>query len=178
MTTTSPLILITGASGGGKSSLLDELALRGHRTVPEPGRRIVKDQLANGEVDLPWNDMAAFASRVLEMTKDDLESLADGDGPIFFDRGSVDAAVALHHSTGRPLADSLGDAPAYDALVFVAPPWPEIYEQDEERRHGLEDATAEYHRICTALDRLGYLQCKQKKTTVKDRADFVLDRLT
>jgi predicted ATPase len=34
-------VVISGCSGGGKSTLLAELARRGYRTVEEPGRRIV-----------------------------------------------------------------------------------------------------------------------------------------
>ena len=36
-------VVITGCSGGGKSTLLDELGRRGHATIEEPGRRIVRE---------------------------------------------------------------------------------------------------------------------------------------
>jgi predicted ATPase len=42
-------IVISGCSGGGKSILLGELALRGLATAPEPGRRII----AQGG-PMPW----------------------------------------------------------------------------------------------------------------------------
>jgi predicted ATPase len=35
-------VVISGCSGGGKSTLLAELARRGHAVVEEPGRRIVQ----------------------------------------------------------------------------------------------------------------------------------------
>ena len=37
--------MISGCSGGGKSTLQEELGQRGYATVEEPGRRIVKEQL-------------------------------------------------------------------------------------------------------------------------------------
>ena len=40
-----PIFVITGASGGGKSAILQELAERGFRTQPEIGRALVKQQL-------------------------------------------------------------------------------------------------------------------------------------
>jgi hypothetical protein len=40
------LVMISGYSGGGKSTLLAELARRGHATVPEPGRRILAEERA------------------------------------------------------------------------------------------------------------------------------------
>lgn len=48
--------LITGCSGGGKSTLLDALAQRGYATVPERGRRIVAEA-----GPMPWDDPAGFA---------------------------------------------------------------------------------------------------------------------
>jgi len=37
-------VVITGCSGGGKSTLLAELGRRGHRVFPEAGRQIVREQ--------------------------------------------------------------------------------------------------------------------------------------
>ncbi|MEO1705188.1 MAG: AAA family ATPase, partial [Pseudomonadota bacterium] len=41
-------ILITGCSGGGKSTLLAALAQQGHAVVREPGERIVRSEMASG----------------------------------------------------------------------------------------------------------------------------------
>jgi predicted ATPase len=47
-------ILLSGCSGGGKSTLLAELAQRGFATIEEPGRRVVREELASGGDALPW----------------------------------------------------------------------------------------------------------------------------
>ena len=60
-------VVLSGCSGGGKSTLLAELRRRGHATVDEPGRRIVKDESADGGTALPWIDLAAFARRAIEL---------------------------------------------------------------------------------------------------------------
>ena len=39
------LIVVSGCSGGDKSTLIRELAKRGHDAQPEAGRQIVKEQL-------------------------------------------------------------------------------------------------------------------------------------
>src|SRR5262249_13605755 len=62
------------------------------------------------------------------------------DGWVFFDRGLLDAAAALEHMTGDPALTALGQANRYHRRVFLAPPWPEIYETDPERGHGLDMA--------------------------------------
>jgi hypothetical protein len=46
-------VAISGCSSGGKSTLLAELGRRGHATVEEPGRRIVKQELAGEGSALP-----------------------------------------------------------------------------------------------------------------------------
>lgn len=50
-------VIISGCSGGGKSTLIDELAKRGHAVVEEPGRRIIADERARGGTALPWIDL-------------------------------------------------------------------------------------------------------------------------
>src|SRR6516165_9149624 len=47
-------VVISGCSSGGKSTLLAELGRRGHATVEEPGRRIVRQELAGDGSALPW----------------------------------------------------------------------------------------------------------------------------
>ena len=60
-------VVISGCSGGGKSTLLMELAGRGHPVVDEPGRRIVKEELEGKGSALPWVNGVAFARRAVEL---------------------------------------------------------------------------------------------------------------
>ena len=60
-------IVLSGCSGGGKSTLLEELLRRGHAVVEEPGRRIVQQELAAGGSALPWLDLEAFARRAVAL---------------------------------------------------------------------------------------------------------------
>jgi predicted ATPase len=41
-------VVISGCSGGGKSTLLAELGRRGHTVIEEPGRRIVIEEMNGG----------------------------------------------------------------------------------------------------------------------------------
>ncbi len=82
---------------------------------------------------------------------------------------------ALAHITGRwPEGDF---ASAYGPVMFLAPPWPEIYVGDAERRHGFAEAEVEYHRLAAAYARLGYEVAILPKTPVVERLAFVLERL-
>lgn len=170
-------VVISGCSGGGKSSLLAELGRRGHGIVEEPGRRIVAEEIAAGGAALPWVDGAAFARRAIEMALADRAAAAGREGLVFFDRGLVDAASALRHLTGEAALAPLAAAHRYRALVFMTPPWPDIYVQDRERRHGFDMAVAEYERLRRDYPSIGYRLVLLPKTSVAERADVVLRAL-
>ncbi|HEV7983362.1 MAG TPA: AAA family ATPase [Xanthobacteraceae bacterium] len=170
-------VVISGCSGGGKSTLLIELDRRGHATVEEPGRRIVKEELKCDGSALPWIDAVAFARRTVAMALADRASAAALDGWVFFDRGLIDAAVALQHLTGEPVLTPLGQSHRYHRRVFLTPPWPEIYVTDSERRHGLNAGVAEYRRLLDVYPSLSYEVTILPKVSVHERADFVLHTL-
>nr|WP_298096635.1 AAA family ATPase [uncultured Shinella sp.] len=174
---TDRFIVLSGCSGGGKSTLLEELRRRGHATVEEPGRRIVQEELASGGTALPWLDLTAFARRAIAMALADREAMRDQTGLVFFDRGLIDAAAALEAQTGEPVLASLAAQHRYNAHVFLTPPWPDIYVGDPERRHGFEAALAEYERLERTYPALGYETVILPKVSVAERADVLLARL-
>jgi predicted ATPase len=169
-------VVISGCSGGGKSTLLDELARRGHATIAEPGRRIVEQELASHGSALPWADAAAFARRAIDLALADRAAADHLPGWVFFDRSAIDAAAALDHLSGGQ-GRHLDALPRYHDMVFLTPPWPEIYVTDRERRHGFDDAVAEYQRLLLAYPANGYDVSVLDKVAVGDRADFILATL-
>jgi predicted ATPase len=171
------LVVISGCSSGGKSTLIDELTKRGHAVVEEPGRRIIADEIARGGAALPWVDLAAFAQRAIEVTLQDRDDAARHSGWVFFDRSLVDAAVALDHVSGERHAEALCYAHRYHHRVFLAPPWPEIFDNDADRRHDIGAAIEEYDRLRDAYPRFGCEVVLLPKIPVSARADFVLDFL-
>ena len=169
-------IILSGCSGGGKSTLLAELARRGFATVEEPGRRIVIEETRNGGTALPWIDIEAFARRAIATALEDRQK-APPEGPVFFDRGLIDAASALRHINGDAFIETLGVAHRYNRLVFLTPPWPEIYRGDSERKHGFDAAIEEYERLLRDYDELGYDISVLPKSGIRERADFILTRI-
>lgn len=169
-------VIISGCSGGGKSTLVSELKRRGHAVVLEPGRRIVAEELKAAGDALPWLDLTAFAHRAVAMSLDDRGIAAKKRGFVFFDRGLIDAAAALEHATGTPVLKIYGSE-RYHRHVFVTPPWPEIYVNDFGRRHDFHEAVAEYERLLTAYTSLDYVVDVLPKIDVADRADIILERL-
>lgn len=170
------LIIISGCSGGGKSTLLEELARRGYATIEEPGRRIVREEKNGLGSALPWVDMEAFARRAVAMSLEDRDQAPETDW-VFFDRGLIDAASALHAVCADGLLHKLKNNHRYNRRVFLTPPWPEIYVSDGERQHDFAAAVAEYDRLIHDYRVLNYETTLLPKVSVIERADLVLDML-
>jgi predicted ATPase len=150
-------IVISGCSGGGKSTLLAELSRLSFPTIEEPGRRVVR--------------------RITAMAQSDYEAARALPGPVFFDRGLIDAAVALEHLTGEAVPTELAARRRYASPVFLAPPWPELFVSDAERRHDFASAVAEYDRLAAAYPALGYDVVTLPKVSIAERVVFVLERV-
>jgi predicted ATPase len=170
-------VVISGCSGGGRSTLLAELARRGHVTVEEPGRRIVNQELRGDGSALPWVNPIAFARRTVALALADCAAHSAISGWVFFDRGLIDAAAALERLANEPTVAAQAQAHRYHNRIFLAPPWPEIYVTDTERRHDLEAAIIEYNHLLRVYPSLGYEVFVLPKAGVPERADIVLHTL-
>ncbi len=170
--------VISGCSGGGKSTLLDALAKRGVAFVKEPGRRIVRQELDKGGQALPWIDPVAFAHRAMAMARDDwqkIQSSGPAQAPIFFDRSAIDAVSFLKSLLpDTDMQAELGPV-RYHKTVFMAPPWPELFSQDAERQHGFAEARGEFERLMLDYPALGYEVVMLEKVSVCQRLDFILE---
>ena len=124
----------------------------------------------------PWQDRLKFRDLLLARYIELFEQAAERALPVFFDRGIPEI---LNFSTmlNIPLPQHHRAATAtyrYARKVFVAPPWPEIFTIDAERRHSFEDALAMYPFDLAAYRECGYELIEIPKAPVAERADFIL----
>ena len=103
------LVIISGCSGGGKSTLLAELARRGHPVYEESGRQVVKEQLYIGGDALPWADAGRFIELTISRTMHNMILAARTGRLTFFDRGIFDQ-IAGGEQTGLPVPEQLREA--------------------------------------------------------------------
>jgi len=59
----------------------------------------------------------------------------------------------------------------------MTPPWPEIFSNDDERKHSFEDALSSYAALPRTYERFGYQIVLVPKLDVNARADFVVNHL-
>lgn len=173
-----PKFAITGAFGGGKSTLIAALAAKGHATVPEAGRQIVAEQLAAKGTALPWVDRAAFARLLFERSISAFDR-APAETCVFFDRSFIEA-IAYCAVIGMPVPKAWTEKAAarrFDGPVFVCPPWPEIFTQDNERRHDFDHACRDHAANIAAYAGAGYELIEIPRAPAADRAAFVLGKL-
>ena len=179
MESTERLIVLTGGPGSGKSTLVAALARRGFATMPEAGRAIIKDQRARGGDGLPWTDRAKFAELMLSWDLRCYRDAAASEAPVVFDRGIPDS-IGYLELCGLPVPphfEAAAHAHRYRRDVFIAPPWPEIFAHDAERRQSLEEAEATYGAMRAVYTRLGYRLIDLPRVPEDERAQFVAERI-
>jgi predicted ATPase len=173
---TDRFFVITGGPGSGKSTLIDALASAGQGCSPEAGRGIIQDQVIIGGPALPWRDPLAFAELMLCW---DMRShhIAGGQaGLVFFDRGIPDV-VGYLRLLGRPVPlhlNAAADKFRYNRRVFIAPPWPEIFRQDAERKQDFDEAVHTYEAMIATYGAFGYELVEIPHGPVDERARFVI----
>lgn len=146
--------------------------------MPEAGRTIIQDQVAIGGAGLPWEDRLLFADLMLSWDmRSYRDALDSSEGrPVFFDRGVPDIIgyLSLEGLESPDRFYAAAEICSYNPTVFIAPPWPEIYEQDSERRQGPDLARRTYEAMVRVYRELGYTLCELPRESVEDRVDFIL----
>ena len=167
--------IVTGGPGSGKTSLLQALAGQGITCMPEAGRGIIRHQMAIGGGALPWRDPAAFAEQMLGWDMRSYDEAAGLPGPVMFDRGIPDIAGYLRLSN-LPVPAHVAAAARqfrYNARVFIAPPWPEIFRRDAERKQTLAEAEQTYQAMVRVYADYDYDLLELPRSAVDARVAFV-----
>jgi predicted ATPase len=170
------LFAITGGPGSGKSTLIDALAGHGIFSMPEAGRSILQDQVAIGGEALPWSDRRAFAELMLSWEIRSYRAALRRSGQVIFDRGVPDVVGYLRLS-GLPIplhVERAAQMFRYHRRVFVAPPWPEIFAPDTERKQSFEQAEATYETMIETYSAFGYELIPLPLPSVEERVRLVL----
>jgi predicted ATPase len=165
--------VLTGAPGVGKTSLLKELEAS-FRCVPEPARIILAEQRASKSEALPEKNPELFCELLLQRSIQDYEKNRNHDGPVIFDRGVPDN-IAYAACFGLDASHYLRTAKnyQYSRMVFLLPPWEEIYSTDDERKMNFRQVCEFHELIRKAYSNLGYNLIEVPRCSIQERASFV-----
>ncbi len=172
-------VILTGGPGGGKSAILEALRDRGYLCVDEVARDLIKEEVTAGGDALPWRNREKFRDNMFHEQLKVYESI-DHDGIIFFDRGLIDC-LAYSRLIGSEIPeemDQISINTQFNKIVFVTPPWEEIYRNDEERKQSFQEAIETYNQIVAAYQEYGYETVDLPKVSVEQRVEFILERLS
>src|SRR6476620_8310851 len=139
--------IITGGPGGGKTSVLENLASKGYSYIPETARQIIKERLSKGLAPRP--DPRTFAQQIFDQDWKNFISNSGRSSLLFFDRSFMDSACMLFDSDSQSY-DNIRNTHLtnrYNNKVFIAPPWKEIYRIDSERDQSFEQSIDVYERL-------------------------------
>lgn len=171
--------IITGGPGAGKTTLLNELRKNGYNCVPETARNIIREQVEAGGHALPWDDTRAYSDLMFSRSVQDFINLKDREDIYFFDRGIPDTygyEVLMGFDIDGVLKNAV-EQYRYNPVVFILPPWREIYETDSERKQDFQTAIDTYRVMVDVYKDLGYIPVEIPLLPVSERADFVIREL-
>lgn len=167
--------VLTGGPGGGKTTILSALAERGYSSAPESARRIIKERLAAGLSPRP--DPVSFAQEILSADIKKYQAASFCGSAMFFDRGILDALYMLNAEgalTHEKIAKYVQEFP-YNNVVFLLPPWKEIYGTDSERDQTFEESVEVFEGMKRWYFQWGYKTLEVPKGNINDRISFIFE---
>lgn len=172
-------IVITGGPGTGKTSVISELLKRNYHCLPEISREITLEAQRNG-IDQPFLDNPiSFSERLLHGRVVQYKTSCFIRAPfVFFDRGIHDVVAYMDFIDNEcpELFHTACLQNVYD-LVFILPPWKEIYISDNERYESFEQAVTIHQNLKNTYQNYQYKLIEVPAGTVSERTDFILNLL-
>lgn len=167
--------IFTGGPGVGKTTLLNALTQQGYQCVPEVARMIIREQKASGGNAVHTGNRIAYYHQMLTRSITDFTE-TDPQTIHFFDRGIPDLhsyQSQYFSSVDTSLIQTI-EQYRYNHCVFLFPPWPSIYHDDEERKLPYEEAVQTYYSVKKSYALCGYQTIEVPFGTITDRMHFIL----
>ncbi len=167
--------VITGAPCSGKSTLIQALAKRGHRVVPETARAYIDLSLAQGlTLSQIKADPLKFERKIL-LEKVALETALPRDQLIFMDRAVPDS-VAYYRFEGLDPAEPLrySRTVRYETIFLLDRL---AFEQDAVRTEDADSAARLEFMLAECYGLLGYTVVRVPVMGIDERTGFILRHL-
>jgi predicted ATPase len=170
-------IVITGGPSTGKSTVIEELKKRDYLCFDEVSRDIIKQAQESGIEQLFLEDPYLFSKKLLEGRVDQFNKADKYDKDvIFFDRGIPDVNAYMKYIK-QDIPQEFEDITRnhqYDNLVFIMPPWDEIFVNDAERYENFNQAQLIHNKLVNYYKELGYFLIFVPFGPVDKRVDYIL----
>jgi predicted ATPase len=172
-------IVITGGPGTGKSTLIKLLEKSGHPCLHEVSREVILQARKDGHEQLFLNDPILFSEKLIEGRVKQYHETKDFNQTIvFYDRGLHDVVAYLNYiGSGFPgEMHEVCDSHRYD-MVFILPPWKEIYTTDNERYESFREAEKIHFHLENTYKNYSYSPIEVPKLPAEQRLSFILEKI-
>jgi len=166
--------VVTGGPGAGKTTTLDALAACGLHYVAESARAIIRERLDAGLDPRPPLDR--FGREMLARDIASYRETPVRNDPVFFDRSIGDSVGFLYQqgAISRDQAQTYMHQFRYNSVVFIMPPWEEIYATDTERDQSFAEAVAVFESLKSWYAQWHYEVTEVPRASTDERMDFML----
>ncbi len=156
--------------------MIEELKKQGFNGSEELSRQFIKEQIQTKGRLLPWVDRLGYSEEMLKRRVNQHEKTSSSD-LWFFDRGIPDliAYIRKDKLSVPEIFYVSAKEYRYNHIVFLTPPWKDIYENDSERRETFEEAKKIHAEIVSTYLNLGYETHTVPKGTIDERVSWVLN---
>ena len=172
-------VIITGAPGTGKSTLINSLIEKDYYCFEEISRALILDAQKQGIEQLFLANPLKFSELLLKGRQEQFESANHSEANlIFFDRGIPDILAYLDYAKieyPNHFIDVCKSS-KYD-VVFILNPWEAIYKSDNERYENFNQAQEVHKHLVNTYNSYGYNLIKVPFSTPSSRIDFILNHL-
>lgn len=173
-------IVITGAPGTGKTTIIKTLQNKGYFCFEEISRSIIQEYQEKGTSN-PFLSHANEFSEILFRRrikqylafKDISEKIA------FYDRSFVDVIAYLRYGKAKVNKEYRNSAKHYlFDTILITPPWEAIYTKDQERMESFEQAVAIHKYLLDTYHDFGYKVITIPTGTIIERVSFIENKLS
>tara|TARA_B100001057_G_C22778932_1_gene922814 strand:- start:893 stop:1429 length:537 start_codon:yes stop_codon:yes gene_type:complete len=173
-------IVITGAPGSGKTSLIKSLKLDGYTCIDEISRKIFKQGKNKGIKNFFIEKPKVFSLKILKerkkQYKDSLKIKNSNNNLIFFDRGIHDVYAYLYYINKSYVFPPRPFKYNYQK-IFILNPWKSIYLNDNERFEDFNSAVKINEAIKYTYKKYGFELINVPKYSIKKRKKFIIKNL-
>ena len=172
-------IAIIGGPSSGKTSLINNLKIRGYTCKEEVSREIIKKAKEKGIDQIFLNSPIWFSEKLLtQRIKQFKEAEKNIDQYVFFDRGIPDIVAYLDYIKFNYSNIFIEESYNYRYdKVFILPPWKEIYIRDNERYETFDQAFEINKFLVKWYTKFGYEIKSIPKLSIENRIDFILENV-
>ena len=170
-------IVITGGPGTGKSSLINELMNQKFFCMNEISRKVTLDARKNGIEQLFLKDPLLFSQLLLEGREQQfLNADKENADIVFFDRGIPDVHGYMNYiGVDYPDIYKEKSLKYRYTIIFMTPPWQEIYQSDNERYESYEQSLAIHNHLKKTYLELEYSILDVPFVSINERVQFILN---